>query len=76
MSVHMHRFFDILVCRFRLFCEYHMDVVITLHAPLSALHAVGVEHEDERTFMEALIVAQHVHQKPPRTLDIHLRKLP
>ena len=50
------------VRRFGLLGVDHMDIVVLLNAAGAAGHPVGIEHQDEHALLEALIVAQDVHQ--------------
>ena len=53
----------------------HMDVVVLLHHPHAALHPVGVEHKDQHAGVEPLIIAQDVHQRLPRRIQIGVGQL-
>ena len=71
----VYHLLNILICRFRLFCVNHMDIVIFLDLQRIALHFIGIKYQNNYEFPESLIITQDVHQFIPRRFDIYLRKL-
>ena len=71
-GIFMCKLLNILIGCFRLFCVYHMDVMVIQDFGCMSLHPVCIKYHNQAALFHGLVIAQQVHEPSPGSLHIIL----